>query len=82
MRDHFSHGKGGLVQIQLSFEHHGQHVGGAAGLQGAGFHDFCQAVGVVVVQLLDALMDADEGFAVRGQGEGVWCAGGEFVDGV
>ena len=79
---HFTHGKGSLVQIQLPFEHHGQHVGGAAGADGAGFHDFSQAVGMVVVQLLDAFVDADEGFAVRRQGEGVWRAGGEFVDGV
>lgn len=79
---HFSHGKGGLVQIQLSFEHHGQHVGGTAGFCGTGVADFGQAVGMVVMQLLDALMDADKGFAVRGQGEGVGRAGGKFVDGV
>ena len=82
MRDGFTNGKGGLVQVQCAFEQHRQDVGRAAGLFGAGHHDFGQAVAVVVVQLANAGVHAGKRFAMRGQDQGVLGQGQKLVDGV
>ena len=55
------------MQVERAFEHHGQDVGGAAGLGLAGFEHLGQAVGVVVFQLLDAFVQAGERLAVGRQ---------------
>ncbi len=47
----------------------------------AGLHHLGQAVAVVFVQLIDALVHAGEGFAVRGQRQRVGGQRQEFVDG-
>ena len=65
----FTHGKSGLVQVELAFEQHRQHLGGTAGPLRAGQQHFSQTLCMVLVQLRDALVQAGEGFAVRRQCE-------------
>jgi hypothetical protein len=81
VRHRFAHGEGGLVQVQLALEQHRQHrrprtrPGSRAGV-----HHFGQAVAVVLVQLPDALVQAAEGLAVRGQHQRVGRQRLELVD--
>ena len=80
MRHRLAHGEGNLVQVELAGEEHGQDVGCAARLRFGKSHHAGQMVAVVVVQLLDARVQALEGFAVRGQGERVGVQRRKFVD--
>ena len=61
VRNRLTHGKSGLVQIQIAFEKHRQDVDGAAGLELAGLHHLAQPLRMVRVQLADALMQPGEG---------------------
>ena len=79
MRHRLSHRKGGLVQIERALEHHRQHVGRCLRRHGAGVHHFGQPVTVVVMQLLDAAVQAAKRLAVRGQGERVFGQRAELV---
>ena len=82
MRHRLAQRKGGLVQVERALEQHGQHVVGAHGLLARGLHHLGQPVAVVVVQLLDARVQAGEGLAVRGQHQRVGRQRREAVDGV
>src|SRR5665647_2803651 len=63
MGNRLTHGKGGLVQVEHALEQHWQQLGGATGLGATGLQHFSQTVTVVVVQLLNALMQAGKRFA-------------------
>ena len=82
VRDRFAHGERGLVQVQRALEQHRQHVGGAARARGAGFQHLGEPVAVVVVQLVDAGVQAAKRFAVRRQRQGAVGQGPELVDGI
>ena len=81
MRDGFAHGKSHLVHIQRAFEHHRNHVHAAGGLFAAKLNHLGQTRLMMIVQLFDAPVQAGEGFAMGGQGQGVNVQGFEFVDG-
>ncbi len=75
-----THGKGGLVQVQRAFEHHRQDVGAAAGAGRAGVHHFSQPVAVVLMQLVNACVQAPKRLAVGGQHQRVGIECPEPVD--
>lgn len=81
MGDGFAHGKRGLVQIQRAFKEYGQHLSGRAWRVSAGSLDFGQSFLVVRMQLLYALVQPDEGLAMRGQHQGICGQGFEFING-
>ena len=82
MRNGLAQGKRHLVHVQLALEHDRHDVGGAAWGCRAGVHDLGQALTVVVVQLLNALVQAGEWLAVGRQSERVCVQCLELVDGV
>ena len=70
------------MQIKRALEEHGQHLGSAARLLGTSRHHLRQPVAVVVVQLLNAFIQAGERLAVGGQGQRVFIQRLEFINGV
>ncbi|KAG1279107.1 hypothetical protein G6F64_014603 [Rhizopus arrhizus] len=71
MRQRLAHGVGHQEQVQLALEQHRHDVGGRLRLRGARFQDFSQTVAVMLVLLRDALVQARERAAMRGQDQGV-----------
>ena len=69
-----------LVQVERTLEHHRQHVGGALRALVAGLDHFLQALVVVRVQLMHALVQTAERLAVRRQHQRVLGQGREPVD--
>ena len=82
MRQRLALREGELMQIELAFEHDGDDLTGGGWLFSASFNHFGQALLMMLMKLPDALVQAGEGFAVAGQGEGVGMQGREAVDGL
>ena len=70
------------MQVELAFEHDGHDILGAARLLVASHNHFIQSLAMVVVQLVNAPVQAGERLAMSGQGQGVAIEGFELVDGI
>ena len=81
VRDGFTQREGGLVQIERALEQHRQQLGGGAGRGGAGLHHLGQPLVVVLLQLVDARVQAGEGPTVRRQHQRVRRHGPHALDG-
>jgi hypothetical protein len=82
MRQRLALREGELMQIERALEHDGDDVVRGLRALRACVDDLLQALSVVCMQLRNALMQADEGLAVAGEGERVWREGCEAVDGI
>ena len=64
VRDGFAHGKRQLMGVQGSFEEHRQHLQRCLRLRATSFGQFGQALGVVLLELRHARVEADKRLAV------------------
>ena len=69
MGNRLAHGKSGLVQVERTLEQQGQQLKGAARLLRTGLHHLKQPLCMVIVQLLNARMQAGKRFAMGRQSE-------------